>query len=325
MRRFQASLSMLALFALFCPSNSEAQTFIGIESRPFPSTTLTIEQVLRGEKEGTPVTISGILRIPGPPASAEKRPAVVLLSGLGGINISHEDWSSELLRTGAAVFIVDSFSGRNLLTLPEQGRLSPLSRLPDAFAALELLSKHPRIDASRVAIMGTSHGAGPAIYSSSERFVKSGTAQGLSFAAHIGLYPNCNTIYRDETKTTGKPIRVFHGLADDWLPIGPCRQFVERLKKGNQDVALVELADAHHAYDNRFFRQVTKIAMGTSPRNCLWEEKENGQIVNAKTGHPIMNDPCFEKGAHVGYNEAAHQQTVAAVKSFLTEVFAKKR
>jgi len=44
--------------------------------------------------------------------------------------------------------------------------------------------------------------------------------------------------------------------------------------------------------------------------------------LDAKTGNPFNPAaPCTERGAHIGYNAAAHQATVKAVKEFLTATF----
>ena len=44
--------------------------------------------------------------------------------------------------------------------------------------------------------------------------------------------------------------------------------------------------------------------------------------MNEKTGAPFtFADPCIERGAHIGYNAAAHQATVKAVKEFLAATF----
>lgn len=324
MNKFLIGSAAALLWVAGMLSSAQAQTFVRIESRPFVSTTLTQDQVLNGEKTGTPATISGILRIPGPPSDTSKLPVVLFLPGLGGINIAHDDWTAEIDGMGAITFIVDSFTGRGLLLLPEHARLPALARLADAYAALEVLSKHPRVDISRVAIMGLSHGATAALYSSNERFRKQFSSGDLTFAAHVGLYGHCNTVYRDDTKTTGKPIRMYHGIADDWIPIEPCRQYVDRLKQAKQDVALSEMPDALHAYDNRYFKHL-KFPNVNNINNCRWEEKENGKIVNAKTGVPIASDTCYEKGTQMGYNEAAHKRTVTEVKAFVTETIGLKK
>jgi len=57
----------------------------------------------------------------------------------------------------------------------------------------------------------------------------------IQFAAHIGVYTPCNTTFRDDDKTTGKPVRLFHGIADDYVAIGPCRDYVARLKQAGAD------------------------------------------------------------------------------------------
>jgi len=60
------------------------------------------------------------------------------------------------------------------------------------------------------------------------------------FAAHIGLYTPCNVAYRDNDKVTAKPIRLFHGITDDWVSIEPCRNYAARLKQAGADVALTD-------------------------------------------------------------------------------------
>jgi acetyl esterase/lipase len=91
----------------------------------------------------------------------------------------------------------------------------------DAYRALESLALHPRIDPSRVAVMGFSKGAAAAVYSSNERFRKLYGPPNVEFAAHIGFYTPCY-MYHDDDKVTGKPIRLFHGIDDDLNSIEPC-------------------------------------------------------------------------------------------------------
>jgi dienelactone hydrolase len=170
--------------------------------------------------------------------------------------------------------------------------------------------------------MGFSKGAVASVYSANERFLKMYGPQGAEFAAHIGLYTPCNVEYRDDDKTTGKPIRLFHGIADDYVPIGPCRTYVGRLRKAGADVQLNELADAYHAYDNPAFPVPAIFAAAQTTRNCTLKEGNNGSILNAKTGTAYdLSDACVEKGPHLGYNAAAYQATLAGVREFLKSVF----
>jgi len=72
----------------------------------------------------------------------------------------------------------------------------------------------------------------------------------VAFAAYIPLYASCNPTLIGDTDVSGVPIRMFHGAADDYVPVAPCRAYVERLRAVGKDVQLTEFADAHHAYDN---------------------------------------------------------------------------
>jgi dienelactone hydrolase len=193
----------------------------------------------------------------------------------------------------------------------------------DAYRALALLAEHPRIDKERIAIMGFSKGAVAAVYASLERFHEVHGPPGLAFAAHIGFYTPCNVAYRDDTHTTGKPIRLFHGIADDYVPIGPCRAYVERLRQAGVDVALAEYAGAQHAFDNFTLSPLREVPGGQTTRHCRLEEGENGAIRNTETGQPydIRTDACVERGPHVGYDPSAHAASVAAVTAFLKATF----
>ena len=303
-------------------SAARAQTVFRVDAYPIPTVTLTQTQFLKGEKNGEATTVAGILRVPGPLTVIEKKPAVILLSGLGGANSAHEDWAAELLSLGVAVFTLDSFGGRKLYTLAEHARLASLARMLDAFAAVEILKGNPRVDASRIAIMGLSGGAVAALYSSNKRFTHAFGPPDFQFAAHVVLYAPCHIRLNNDAETTGKPIRLFHGIADDWTPIGPCRSYVERLKKAGADVSLAEFPDAHHAYDLPMFKQVLQFTNATSVRNCVLEEGPDGVVLNSKTGKPFGGgDACLEKGPHLGYNAAAHQATVQSVKAFLKHTF----
>jgi dienelactone hydrolase len=289
-----------------------------IEVHPIETVTLKNKQFLTGDLNGKPVTIAGELRIPKP--GTDKLAAVMLIHGSGGINSSADQWAQELNSIGIAAFILDSFAGRGIAnTINDQSQLDSLAMMVDAFRALALLAKHPRIDPNRIAVMGFSKGAIAAVYSSNQRFRKLYDTSDVEFAAHIGLYTPCNVTYHGDEKVTGKPIRLFHGIADDYVSIEPCRSYVTRLKKAGADATLTEYPDAHHSYDVFSIKEPIKFPQGQTTRNCLIQEGNDGQLLNAKTGQPFsFNDPCVEHGPQVAYNAAAHQATVAAVKEFLT-------
>jgi dienelactone hydrolase len=315
-----AALTFLLLTVL--PGWIQAQ--VRLEMRPFESMNLTGDQFLRGE-QGKPVVLAGELRIPRP--GTDKFPAVILMHTSSGIAPHLDKWAQELNSIGVGAFLLDSASGRGMVSFAtDPPQLTYLQLIVDAFRALDMLAKHPRIDPNRIAVMGFSMGALPAVYSSSERFWKLYGSGNVQFAAHIGVYGSCNLVFREEEKVTGKPIRLFKGAADEFGVIEPCREYVSRLKQTGADIALAEYPGVYHFYDWPNFKEPVKLPQAPSRRNCLMVEKEGGQVLDVKTGQPF--DPkisCTEKGGTLAYNEAATMATTAAVKELLTTTFGLKR
>ncbi len=322
MAKMSASFAMTfaAIVIALSDAQTEAQSVARIEIQPIQTVTLNTAQILTGDMKGAPATLAGELRIPKP--GSDRLPAVILIHGSGGVGGNVDAWAKEINSLGIAAFILDSFSGRGIVnTLSDQSQLDSLAMTIDAYRALALLAQHPRIDPDRIAVMGFSKGAVPAVYSSNERFRKLYNPAKVGFAAHIGLYTPCNVQYRDDDKVTAAPIRLFHGIADDYVSIAPCRAYVERLKAAGVNVALTEYPDAFHAYDGTTSLPIQLLQAQTT-RNCTLREGDNGQVLNAKTSAVYtLNDPCVEHGPRVGSNQAAYQATVKAVREFLTATF----
>jgi dienelactone hydrolase len=298
-----------------------AQAIFRTEVYPVQTVTLGTADFLLGKKDGKPTMIAGELRIPKP--GTDRLPAVVLVHGSGGIGFNSGMWADELNKAGLATFVVDSFTGRGITqTVTDQSQLSSYAMMNDAFAALAVLARHPRIDPGKIAVMGFSKGAVPSIYASMKRFQSAYAPDGAGFAAYIGFYTPCNVALIDDEKVGTRPIRLYHGLADDWVPVGPCRDYVARLKKAGADISLVEYPGAYHAFDNQMIPGTMQLPQALTGRKCRFEEKQPGVIINNDTGQPATaNDSCIERGATIAYNAEA---TVAARKDvveFLTNLF----
>src|SRR5215207_5854844 len=152
-------------FALLCSSiilslhiASDASAQIArLELLAIPSNTPTDQEFLTGRKDTKAVMVLGELRIPKP--GVDKLAAVVLLHGSGGLSVLHDNWARELNALGVATLMVDSFNPRGISgTQADQDQLTRMAQVLDAYRALELLAKHPRIDAARIAVMGFSRG-----------------------------------------------------------------------------------------------------------------------------------------------------------------------
>jgi dienelactone hydrolase len=289
-----------------------------MEIHSFPSMTLTDQEFLTGKKDGKPVTLAGELRLPRP--GNDRLPAVIILHGSGGVSGFILDWEQYLNAMGVATFVIDSFTGRGIVnTLFDQSQLGRTPMIVDAYRALDILARHPRIDPNRIALMGFSSGGQAALYASLKRFQRLHGPVGQQFAAYIAFYPVCNIAFRDGEDVADKPIRIFHGSADDFVPVAPCRAYVERLKAKGKDVRLTEYTGAGHLFDARAFKTPLKLERAQTTSRCELAEAENGVIVNAKTKQPCTyTDPCIKYGLTIAYNEKAATEARRAVKDFVT-------
>jgi dienelactone hydrolase len=300
-----------AVAALTACATIEPVHIARIELHQFASTTLTDTEHLTGKKEGKPVTLAGELRIPT--LGKDKLPAVVLLQGGVGIMGFMDDWARELNAMGIATFIPDSVTGRNVDNITKVGRLAMLD---DAYRSLDLLAKHPRIDANRIAVMGFSAGGHVALYSSMKRFQRSyATEGGPEFAAYVALYPICHFGYRERDEVSSKPI---HGSADDLAPMAPCQTYVAALNKAGKDARLYEYAGAGHVFDWVMQKEPRKVPDAVRTGKCRLEEGDAGALMNSDTGKPFTpKDACVEKGATYAYHAAAHRAVEKDVREFL--------
>lgn len=291
-----------------------------VEVIPFQTTTLTDQEFLAGKREGKPATVAGELRIPT--AGAARLPAVVLLHGSGGIGASVEDWVPLLNGAGVATFVIDSFTGRGLVDVRnDQSQLGRLAGVVDAYRALELLAKHSRIDPRRIVVMGFSRGGQAALYASVKRFQRRHGPADAAFAMYVPFYADCMTTYIDDDDVANKPIRMFHGTADDWSPVGPCRVYVERLRKRGQDVVLTEYADAHHAFDGATRKVPVKLEKAQTVRHCQLREVEDGRIINVQTGKAFTyDDPCVERGTTIAFDAQASAEARKAVQEIVANL-----
>ncbi|MGB2635588.1 MAG: dienelactone hydrolase family protein [Candidatus Acidiferrum sp.] len=290
-----------------------------IEIYPISTQTLSDHQFLSGNKNGPAAVIAGELR---QPVGDGPFPVVVLVHGSGGVSGNVDRWAVELNRLGVAAFILDCFSGRGIRsTIPDQSRLGSLAMIFDAYRALEFLTKQPSFDANRIALMGFSRGGFATLYASMKRFQAYFAPPGAEFAAYLPFYPRCDITFSQDEDVADRPIRIFHGEADDWVPVEPVRRYVARLQAAGKDVSLTTYPGARHAFDSTTYPPLFTFGDAEISSHCRLAEKD-AQIINLDTGKPFTNqDACVTRGASVGSNEGAYQKAHADVKKFLSALF----
>jgi dienelactone hydrolase len=288
-----------------------------------PSRTLSVEEVLRGDDSAAPeVTLTGRLQGPDSP---EPLPAVILMHGSNGPEgAGPGSWSPVLRELGYATFRLDSFTARGLTQVDDPpSAFHPFPRIYDAYRAVEVLAADPRIDSSRIVVMGWSHGGIPALYSAMTRFQEAFGPETGRIVAHVAFYPACNFVLVDELDVAPVPIREFHGADDDNTLAAPCRDYIDRLAAAGADAEMTEYPDALHDFDNVFLPALNVYDTAYTARACGSRREENFNLINVETGKPFTwEDACVERGVRGQYNDAAAQDAQAQVAALLAEVFA---
>lgn len=192
-------------------------------------------------------------------------PAVVMLhdcSGLGPRSSgAPRRWARELVAQGYVVAIPDSFSTRGLPggvcteTSPARLEVVPFRRVADAYDALDYLRSLPYVDASRIGVMGGSHGGSStlaAIATHARDTPRIAERKRHGFAAAIALYPGCR--FRQplvaENFSSPVPLLILAGELDDWTPASQCVNLVETAKRNGSPAAIKVYPGAHHGFDN---------------------------------------------------------------------------
>jgi len=294
-----------------------------VEIYAIPSLTLSDQQFLKGDvSSGKPVTVAGEFRVA---QGTGRLPVVVMMHGSSGVSPATEAWVHQFNAMGISTFMIDGFSGRGLTVVgPNQALLGRLNLIIDIYHSLDILAKHPRVDPSRIVLMGFSRGGQAALYASLDRFQKLWNKSGIQFAGYIPFYPDCSTTYLTDTEVADRPIRIFHGAPDDYNPVASCKAYVARLKDAKRDVTLTEYPDSQHGFDAGLLGvdNVSVSANAQTARHCHIREGEGGVLMNADTNAPFTyKDACIELNPHVGGNPRTAEEARQAVRDFLRELF----
>jgi dienelactone hydrolase len=331
MKKILSLLGLLVCITSFAHELSVTPPSYGVSSRSeiyaIPSLTISDSQFLQGDSQGKAVTVGGILRYPPNPTKiSTKLPVVVLVHGSSGIGANLDYWSNTFLAQGYATFNLDSFTGRGLKVLgPNQAQLGRLNMILDTYRILEILKSNPQIDPTKIVLMGFSRGGQATLFASNQRFHDLWNKSGIEFAAYIPFYADCSTQYIGDEMTTGKPIRMYHGIADDYNPIGSCRTYVERLKAKSQDVELNEFPFGPHAFDSPIGKNPPVPSTNAQTvRNCKIKEESPGQLMNVATGKLFQyTDACVERNPHVGSDVEATKIATQKISQFLVNLLSK--
>ena len=181
-----------------------------------------------------------------------RRPAIILVQGLGGVKDARErTYGPMLAEQGYVALVVDSFATRDAHKTEHTLRALKVTEamiLADAFAALGYLAEHPAVDPDRIHIAGFSYGGMITVLSAYDQIARLYRPDGLKFAGHISYYGS--SIPRlDDPTATGAPVLIMLGGLDRNVKIERTHQIADDLRGGGAPVEVIVFEDAYHQWD----------------------------------------------------------------------------
>ena len=184
-------------------------------------------------------------------------PTVIALHGCGGLDGHSEqvapryrDWAEQLLKTGHAVLLPDSYGSRELgpqCRVKERERrvLARRARLADIAATRRWLAQQSWVAQDRVSLMGWANGASALLWAVRPQ---SWRHDGPDFRSAIAFYPDCR-ISSGLGWSARVPTLLLIGANDDVSSPSACRQMVDGAR-GRSALTRIEIyPGAPHDFD----------------------------------------------------------------------------
>ena len=185
-----------------------------------------------------------------PDEKKEKYPLVICMHGSMGWRGHHHEHSVNFLNNGFAIFRVNSFDARQVVSIVEdQIQVTLATVMTDCFNALKILSKHPDIDSSKIFIAGWSLGGSTAIYSAWEPLAEKLAPDGERFAGHLAFYPGA-FMWPEEMRWSKSPILTLIGADDDYTPAVLIEKLSPAINQNGGNSKLIIYEGGHHSFDS---------------------------------------------------------------------------
>jgi fermentation-respiration switch protein FrsA (DUF1100 family) len=86
----------------------------------------------------------------------------------------------------------------------------------------------------------------------------------------------------DDAEVSDRPIMMFHGISDDWVPIARCQAYLARLQQNSKkNVKLIAFPDTSHAYDYPNLPTSPTVAKNAQAILCVIVEEPLGTMTRA--------------------------------------------
>ena len=219
------------------------------------STPYDFDVLLAGNRHARASTGVGTLVLPAEASAEAPVAAMVLLHGSGGIRPGREqDYAELLAANGIAAFVVDYYAPRGIQPdhpyMLKVLSVTEFDAMADAYGALELLSRHPSIDAKRIGLAGFSYGGMAARFAMDERIRRVLAPRHPGFAAFVDVYGPCFQV-AGTTQTNGSPLLTLRGTDDASNDLAACTRREQELRDLGVEVEAHVYEGAGHAWETQ--------------------------------------------------------------------------
>jgi dienelactone hydrolase len=316
---------IVAMAMLVTAVSANAQTVM-VQSGRY----VDFRQLLSREAPPDQAVIPMTLRLPD--EARDRYPAVVIVHTIAGYQEANEGWHADQFRkAGFATLTYESPTARSMLQGASTGsRGEPwAAAVAEAYSALRLLAGNPRIDASRIAIVGFSFGGEVAHLAAFER-LRAALAPGQNrFAAHVSYYPaGVHGVAAGPGAYTGAPILMLLGEKDENLPVAKAEEYLTYARSAVPappiDVSIYLGAD--HAWTIPSLGAARFYPQYPSTRKCPYLLLGPSRPALLISGREAPMDPsafqtCLKNGQGytMGYDEAARAKSTRETVAFLVK------
>ena len=183
-------------------------------------------------------------------------PTVIALHGCGGLGGHAEpvlpryrDWAEQLLKTGYAVLLPDSYGSREVgpqCRVKDRHVLARRERVADISASREWLTQQSWVARDRISLVGWANGASALLWAVRPQLSsKSGEAD---FRSAVAFYPDCRTS-SGLGWSARVPTLLLIGAKDDVSSPSACRQMVDGAHGRSALARIIVYPDASHEFD----------------------------------------------------------------------------
>jgi dienelactone hydrolase len=258
-----------------------------------------------------------------------KVPAVVILHTIGGLDPNNEPWFAErLTQAGFATLLVDTYAPRGWTVemSTKGGAQGAASQTADAFAALKMLARHPRVDADKIAVIGFSMGGDSAHFAAFEVLRKAQIDDDLRFAAHVLFYPAFAWgVPARPGAYTGAPVLFLLGELEDAGPVAKVLPYLDWHRATDPTIPLSHIVypGAYHSWTSPRFQSARFFPHHASVRTCAlllvdsppksWRPETGAEVANFDQWRQCLAN----KGYHMGFDATVRDRSLADAIAFL--------